>query len=138
MAMRTRWRDEGGDFTGTDDAKWICKLLAIIRVTRIIAAMYTIVETLTFQKQAADVWGEDELADFVDCLAMNPMAGDVVQGTQGARKIRWAAKGKGKRGGARVIYFNRLESGFILLLLVYVKNELENISTKTIQELKNE
>jgi hypothetical protein len=100
--------------------------------------MYTIVETPTFQKQASDVWDEDELTDFVVWLALNPMAGDVVQGTQGARKIRWAAKGKGKRGGARVIYFNRLESGFILLLSVYAKNEQENISAKTIQELKNE
>ena len=100
--------------------------------------MYTIIETITFQKQAADVWGKDELSDFVDWISINPMAGDVVQGTQGARKIRWAAKGKGKRGGARVIYFNRLESGFILLLAVYAKNEQENISAKTVKEFKSE
>lgn len=53
-------------------------MLAIIRVARTIAAVYTIIETITFQKQAADVWGEDELADFVDWFAMDPMAGDVV------------------------------------------------------------
>lgn len=100
--------------------------------------MYTIVETDAFQKQAADVWGEDELAEFIDWLALNPLAGDVVQGTHGARKIRWAANGKGKRSGARVIYFNRLESGFVLLLAIYAKNEKENISAKTIQGLKNE
>lgn len=100
--------------------------------------MYTVIESPTFQKQAADIWGEDELGTFIDWLAMNPLAGDVVPGTQGARKIRWAAKGQGKRSGARVIYFNRLEVGFILLLAVYAKNEQENISVKTIQGLKNE
>jgi putative component of toxin-antitoxin plasmid stabilization module len=100
--------------------------------------MYTIVETTSFQIQAADIWSEDELDVFIDWLALNPLAGDVVPGTQGARKIRWSAKGKGKRSGARVIYFNRLELGFILLLAVYAKNEQENISAKTIQGLKNE
>lgn len=100
--------------------------------------MYTIVETVSFQIQAADIWSEGELAAFIDWLALNPFAGDVMQGTQGARKLRWAAKGKGKRSGARVIYFNRLELGFIVLLAIYAKNEQENISAKTIQGLKSE
>jgi len=100
--------------------------------------MYTIIESPTFQSQVANIWGEDELAAFIDWLALNPLTGDVVQATQGVRKIRWAAKGKGKRSGARVIYFNRLESGFILLLAIYAKNEQENISAKAIQGLKNE
>ena len=100
--------------------------------------MYTVVQSATFQKQVADVLGENELDAFIDWLALNPLAGDVVPGTQGARKIRWAAKGRGKRGGARVIYFNRLDAGFILLLAVYAKNEQANISAKTIQGIKND
>jgi mRNA-degrading endonuclease RelE of RelBE toxin-antitoxin system len=100
--------------------------------------MYTVVESPTFQRQVTDIWSEDELTAFIDWLAANPQAGDVVPGTQGARKIRWAAKGKGKRSGARVIYFNRLDAGFILLLAVYAKNEQENIAAKTIQGLKND
>lgn len=100
--------------------------------------MYTVVESLSFQKQVAAIWSEDELSAFIDWLTLNPLAGDVMQGTQGARKIRWAAKGKGKRSGARVIYFNRLELGFVLLLAIYAKNEQENIAAKTIQGLKNE
>ena len=100
--------------------------------------MYTIVETVSFQAQAADLWSEDELATFIDWLALNPLAGEVVPGTQGARKIRWTAKGKGKRSGARVIYFNRLELGFIVLLAVYAKNEQGNMAAKTIQRLKDE
>jgi hypothetical protein len=78
------------------------------------------------------------LAAFNDWLALNPLVGDVLQGTQGARKIRWAAKSKGKRSGARVVYVNRLELGFILLLAVYAKNEHENVSVKTIRGLNNE
>jgi putative component of toxin-antitoxin plasmid stabilization module len=98
--------------------------------------MYTVIESPTFQAQAADIWSQDELQDFIDWLAANPLVGDVVPGTQGARKVRWTAKGKGKRSGARVIYFNRLERGFILLVAVYAKSEQENISAKTIQGLK--
>lgn len=100
--------------------------------------MYTVVESATFQAQVKDIWNEGELEIFIDWLALSPLAGDVMPGTQGARKVRWAAKGKGKRSGARVIYFNRLESGFILLLAVYAKNEQENISVQTVKGLKNE
>ena len=115
-------------------------MLGNIRKSRIFVgmSMYTVVETATFQAQAADIWSADELAVFIDWLAVNPLAGDVVQGTQGARKIRWSAKGKGKRSGARVIYFNRLEHGFLLLLAVYAKNEQESMSARTIQGLKDE
>lgn len=100
--------------------------------------MYTVIETPTFQRQAANVWDEDERGEFCVWLAQNPLAGDVVPGTQGARKVRWAASGRGKRGGARVIYFNRLELGFITLLAMYAKNDQENMSNKAILELKNE
>lgn len=116
---------------------WV-RTIECIRESRTINAMYTIVETVSFQTQVADIWNEEELAAFIDWLALNPLAGEVVQGTHGARKIRWTAKGKGKRAGARVVYFNRLELGFILLLAVYAKNEQENISAKAIQGLKNE
>lgn len=100
--------------------------------------MYTIVETVSFQAQAAHLWSEEELATFIDWLALNPLAGEVVPGAQGARKIRWMAKGKGKRSGVRVIYFNRLEQGFIVLLAVYAKNEQDNLAAKTIRRLNNE
>lgn len=100
--------------------------------------MHTVVQTPTFQRQVANIWVEDELDEFIDWLAINPTAGDVVPGTQGARKIRWAAKGQGKRAGARVIYFNRLDAGFILMLAVYAKNAQENMSAKAIQGIKND
>jgi putative transcriptional regulator len=55
--------------------------------------------------KAQDVWEEAERAAFVDFIAQNPDAGDVIPETGGVRKIRWARAGTGKRGGARVVYF---------------------------------
>ena len=70
--------------------------------------MYTIIETPTFQKHAADIWQDDELEAFIAWIAENPLAGDVIPGASGLRKVRWSRSGMGKRGGARVIYYNML------------------------------
>ncbi len=67
--------------------------------------MQTVIEHPTFIKQAAKIWAEDELHAFIDWIAANPLAGDVIQGSKaGARKVRWQASGRGKRGGARVTF----------------------------------
>ena len=100
--------------------------------------MYTVVETNDFQTQARKVWSDDELCDFIDWIAENPLTGDVIPGADGARKVRWAAQGKGKRGGARVIYFNLLDDGLIVLLAVYVKSEKENMSAKAVKGAKHD
>jgi hypothetical protein len=96
--------------------------------------MLTIIETPEFQKQAANVWSEDERMDFICWLAENPLAGDVIPNANGARKVRWTVNGKGKRGGARVIYFNLSNEGALLLIAVYAKSEQTNISTKKIRK----
>ena len=111
--------------------------LASILDSRIIWNVYVVTETPEFQAQARRVWSEDELDGFVDWIACNPLAGDVIPGADGARKVRWAAQGKGKRGGARVIYFNMLEDGVIVLLAVYVKSEQSNISAKAVKGAKH-
>jgi hypothetical protein len=67
--------------------------------------MLTVVETPDFQAMARDVWDVDTHFDFVNFIAANPEAGEVIPGAQGARKVRWQASGRGKRGGSRVIYF---------------------------------
>jgi len=66
--------------------------------------MRTVIETPTFQKQADKLWAEDERLAFIDWIAQNPGVGDVIPDAEGARKVRWAASGHGKRGGARVIF----------------------------------
>ena len=79
--------------------------------------LITVAETPLFQRQAKDVWDENEREDFVNFIARNPEAGDVIADTGGVRKVRWGRGGSGKRGGARVIYFYR-DAGFPLYLLM--------------------
>ena len=62
----------------------------------------------------------------------------MVPGSGGLRKVRWEAAGRGKRGGVRVIYFNRLANGEIWLLLVYGKSVRENIPAHVLRQIKKE
>jgi hypothetical protein len=78
------------------------------------------------------------LDQFVNWIALNPLAGDVIPGGGGIRKVRWAASGRGKRGGARVIYFNVMKQGTIWLLMVYTKAKFDDLPLNILKELKNE
>jgi len=98
--------------------------------------MLTVIETPTFQRLAAEFWSDEERLDFVSWIAATAEAGDVIKGTGGLRKVRWTRAGIGKRGGARVIYFNRNERGDLVLLLVYVKAKFDNIPAATLMKLK--
>jgi hypothetical protein len=51
----------------------------------------TVIETLDFQKQADKIWSEVERLEFIDWIAANPLAGGVIPGTDGARKVRWSS-----------------------------------------------
>lgn len=95
--------------------------------------MFTVIETPTFQRQVADVWTEAERLDFITWIAANPEAGDVIPGADGARKVRWAVQGKGRRGGAWVIYFNLSADEIVLLVAVYTKAERANMLPKEIK-----
>ena len=88
--------------------------------------MNTVSETPIFQKYADEVWSESERGEFINWIAANPYAGDVVPGSGGCRKVRWTRQGMGKRGGARVVYFNEFE-GRIWLLIVYAKSKFDNL-----------
>ena len=94
--------------------------------------MHTVIEHPIFQRQAAFIWSDDEREAFIDWIAVNPFAGDVIPGAHGARKVRWAVQGRGKRGGARVIYFNQLDDGVIELFAIYAKTERENMPASRI------
>ena len=97
--------------------------------------MRTVAETPIFQKYASDVWSDTERIEFINWIANNPEAGDVIPGSGGCRKVRWSSAGQGKRGGARVIYFNATEAA-IWLLIVYKKAKFDNLSTAFLAELK--
>lgn len=98
--------------------------------------MFTVIETPTFQRLAADVWSDAERLEFVSYIAANVEAGDVIPGAAGLRKVRWTRPGMGKRGGARVIYFTRNDRGDLVLLMVYVKAKFDNIPAATLLKLK--
>ena len=100
--------------------------------------MYTIIEHEKFKQKAEQIWTTEERLEFFTYLAQNPLAGDVIPHAQGLRKIRWQANGKGKRGGARIIYFNLLNDGLIVALDIYAKNEKENLSNQEIKQPKGQ
>lgn len=95
--------------------------------------MRTVIETPTFRKQADELWSEDERLAFVTWIAANPLAGDVIPGAHGARKVRWSVASQGKRGGVRVIYFNLSDEGVVYLVALYRKSEQENMSVQDIK-----
>ena len=84
--------------------------------------MQTVAETPTFSRQADKLFDEDERRELIDFLAVNPTAGDEMPGTGGVRKLRFGALGRGKRGGARVIYYFGGTDMPIYALLAYAKS----------------
>lgn len=87
-----------------------------------------VVETPEFLTATRKLMSDDERALLVDYLAYNPTVGDLVQGTGGIRKLRWALDGRGKRGGARVIYFYHDADTPLFALTAYAKNERADLS----------
>lgn len=94
------------------------------------------IEHPEFIKEAAALFTEDDLLALQLWLAQHPDDGDMIPQSGGCRKIRWAAKNKGKRGGARVIYFHRISASQIELLNVYPKNEKANLTAAETKALK--
>ncbi len=100
--------------------------------------MFTVIETDLFKSLWPDYWTEDERGEFAAWLAHAPETGDVIPGSGGVRKVRWSRQGMGKRGGVRVIYYNRLANGEIWLLLIYAKNKHDNIPAHILKAIKEE
>ena len=98
--------------------------------------MLTVIETPLFQRQWPLYWTEEERGSFAAYLAEHPDAGDVVSGSGGLRKVRWKRAGSGKSGGVRVIYFTRLTEGEIVLLTLYAKAKLDNLTGSQLKEIR--
>ena len=94
------------------------------------------VETPTFTKRVLQLLDDESYAMLQTHLANHPDAGDVIRGSGGLRKIRWAAKGHGKRGGARVIYFWWMGRDRISMLFIYPKNEMDDLSATQLKLLR--
>ncbi len=94
------------------------------------------VETPVFTRQITALVTDEQYAEFQRFLAENPEAGDLIQGTGGLRKIRLALDGRGKRGGARVIYYYFVNASQIALLFAYPKNVAVDLTVRQKQALK--
>src|SRR5438309_509690 len=82
-------------------------------------------ETSLFTRQITGLLSDDDLNALQWVLMAKPDRGDLIRGSGGLRKIRWAGSGRGKRGGLRVIYY---PSSTILFLLAYPKNEQDDLT----------
>jgi hypothetical protein len=88
----------------------------------------SVVETPGFLSSTRKLMTDDERMLLVDYLAHNPTSGDLIPGTGGVRKLRWGLPGRGKRGGARVIYFHHDAGMPLFALTAYAKNERADLS----------
>ena len=98
--------------------------------------MHLFIELPTFSRYREDYFDDDALLELQGYLLAQPAAGDVVPGTGGVRKLRWARAGMGKRGGVRVLYYLQDAKGRIWLLTVYAKSARENIPNELLNELR--
>lgn len=84
----------------------------------------------TICDKAGKLLSAAEKYELINFLAVNPEAGDVISGTGGVRKLRFATQGRGKRGGVRVIYYYYNERNPILLFTIFGKNEKSDLTQK--------
>jgi hypothetical protein len=92
--------------------------------------MLTVVETPIFARRARKLLSESEHTELIVYLANHPEAGDEIVGTGGVRKMRFAALGKGKSGGVRVIYYFYDRDVPLYALYLYGKNERADLTAE--------
>lgn len=97
--------------------------------------LLTVAETPEYVRRAERLLSSAERAGVVEHLAANPAAGELIRGTGGVRKLRWARGGRGKSGGVRVIYYFHSEAMPLYLLTAFGKNEQANLSDAERNEL---
>ena len=102
------------------------------------AALFQFVEAPAFMRFRDEYLDDDGFAELQRYLAKNPEAGDMVPGAGGIRKLRWkdSSRGKGRRGGLRVVYYCFLSEQEIWLLTLYGKNEAADLTKDQKDQLR--
>ncbi|MBN2423718.1 MAG: type II toxin-antitoxin system RelE/ParE family toxin [Calditrichaceae bacterium] len=95
-----------------------------------------IIETKIFTKRVTEVLNEEEYRELQSRLILNPEIGQIIQGSGGIRKVRWTGSGRGKRGGSRILYYWISKRNTILMLLIYTKKEMDDLSKDQLKVLK--
>ena len=98
--------------------------------------MFTFIELHPFAAVRDKYLSEDDFAALQLFLAEHPDSCSIIPHSGGCRKLRWAAEGRGKRGGVRVVHFLRLNPEQIVLVTMYAKNVQENFDPKLLRRLK--
>lgn len=93
------------------------------------------VELPPFIAFAAEWWSDDDVRRLQNTLMAKPDAGDIIRGGSGIRKLRWSAQGRGKRGGARVIYYWYMPGDRIYLIHAYVKSRQDDLTPAQVKTL---
>jgi len=86
------------------------------------------IETPIFTKAVQSLLEDDEYKSLQVALLLRPEQGAIIPGSGGLRKIRWASKGKGKRGGLRVIYYWDTKNEVFYMLLIYSKSKKDDLT----------
>jgi len=94
------------------------------------------VELTPFVAFREEYWTDEDLRAMQNFLLATPEAGNLIRGGAGLRKLRWAAQGRGKRGGARVIYYWYVPNDHIYLIYGYVKSRSEDLTPQQVKVLR--
>ncbi len=108
-------------------------------------SLVSLVETVAFARDIAAALDDDEIDELKIALANDPERGVVIPGTGGARKLRWAASGRGKRGGGRIVYYFYDRSAPVFLFRFFTKATKSDLSadekvalSKVVEKIKAE
>ena len=95
-----------------------------------------IVETTIFTRRVTQLLSDDEYRLLQQALVLRPELGPIISGSGGIRKVRWQIRGRGKRGGVRVIYYWAVAQDTILMLFIYGKHERSDLTPAQLKVLR--